>query len=80
MKANKIVVRALVLLGFGGAVGLSSGCGASRAHRSRGAGDVPPADTVNVRDGDVPVRVMYGVPPARFDPGRDVEVVRPDMP
>ncbi len=78
MNANKIIVRALVALGFGGAVGLSAGCSANRAQRSRGTEDVPAADTVVIRDGDVPVRVMYGVPPARFEPVRPVP--RPDIP
>ncbi len=64
-------------LGFGSVVGLSSGCSASRAQRSRGAEDVPAADTVVVPGGDVPVRVMYGVPPARYDINRPVPQAAP---
>jgi hypothetical protein len=63
----------LALLGFGGAVALTSGCGAARASKSRTSEGVPAADSVVTRDGDAPVRVMYGVPPARFDSRRIVE-------
>ncbi len=73
MKTNKIIVRALVVLGFGGAVGLASGCSASRASKSRKtestrpARDYPAGDSIVVRPIDGTIRVMYGVPPARFD-------------
>ena len=59
-----------MVLGFGGAVGLLGSCSASRASRSRNVDSTPVADSVVVRDGDAPVQVMYGVPPARFDPDR----------
>lgn len=78
MKTSKLAARALVALGFGGAVGLSGGCSASRAQRSRVVGEVPAAGSVVVRDGDAPVRVMYGSPPARFDPDRQVPRMEAD--
>ncbi len=62
----------LVLLGFGAVAGLTVGCGASRASKSRNTDNAPAADTVVERDGDVPVQVMYGVPPARFDENRPI--------
>jgi hypothetical protein len=70
MKTSKLIARLLVMLGFGGVVGLASGCGAGRASKSRKTEGAPAADSVVIRDGDVPMRVMYGVPPARFDPNR----------
>jgi hypothetical protein len=68
MRTNRLIARALVVLGFGGVAGLGGAC-AHRAQRS-GAQSLPTADSVVVRDGDAPVRAMYGVPPARFDPNR----------
>ncbi len=79
MKPSKNVVRVLMALGFGGAVGLTGGCGANRAQRSRPADGAPVADTVVVPGHDQPVRVMYGVPPARFDPNRPIPQVAPGM-
>ncbi len=78
MKTNKIIVRALVVLGFGGAVGLASGCSASRASKSRKtestrpARDYPAGDSIVVRPIDGTIRVMYGVPPARFDSDKPI--------
>ena len=67
----------LVALGFGSAVGLGSGC-AHRGSKSKGgeaADNRPVADSTAVRDGDaVPIRVMYGVPPAYFEPVREMMV------
>lgn len=77
LRTNKIIVRALVALGFGGAVGLASGCSASRAARSRQAEGYSVSDSVVVRDVDGTVRVMYGTPPARFDPNRPVPEFAP---
>ena len=68
VKANKLIVRVLIVLGFGGAVGLV-GCSASRAQKNRPSESVTAADSVVVRDGDVPVHVM---PPFRFDPNRPI--------
>ncbi len=76
---GKVIAGLLVALGFGGTVGFVSGCSASRVQRSRGADDNPTTDTVIVPGGNVPVRVMYGSPPARFDPNRNVPV-RPEIP
>ncbi len=64
MKANKLIARALVLLGFGAAAGLTTGCGASRASKSS-TPDPPAADYA-------PVRVMYGVSSAQFDPDKTI--------
>lgn len=62
----------LVALGFGSAVGLGSGC-AHRASKSKTADNQPAADSTAVRDGEtVPIRVMYGVPPAYFEPQKRV--------
>ena len=72
MKANKLVIRLLVLLGFGGTVGLAGGCSASRVQKNRSANGFPAADTVVVPDGDVPVSAMYGVPPVPFDENRTI--------
>ncbi len=72
MKPSKIIVRALAVLGFGSAVGLASGCGANRAQKSRPSETVPTADTIVIEDGSVPIRVMYGVPPARFDSDKPI--------
>lgn len=63
MKTNKLIARALVLLGLGATVGLASGCGTSRPSESPAAVAQP---------GDMPVRVMYGVPPVRFDESRPI--------
>ncbi|MDR2894564.1 MAG: carboxypeptidase-like regulatory domain-containing protein [Alistipes sp.] len=77
MITNRLIVRALVVLGFGSVVGLGTGCSAMRGSRSRttdGApGDsrtAPAPDTVTVFE--APVSVMYGVAPAPFDPGKPV--------
>jgi hypothetical protein len=72
MKRSKLIAGLLVMLGFGGVVGLASGCGTARASKSRTSESVPAADTLVIRDGDAPVRTMYGVPPARFDPNRPI--------
>ncbi len=77
MKANKIFAGMLVALGFGSVVGLGSGC-AHRASKSKTADNQPAetqpaADSTTVRDGgEVPIRVMYGVPPARFEPAKRI--------
>ncbi len=68
MKSNKITVRLLLLLGFGGTVGLLGSCGANRAQKSRTADPAP--EPVEVQDSVVPIRVMYGVPAVRFDPDK----------
>lgn len=52
-----------MLLGLGATVGLASGCGTSRPSESPAAVAQP---------GDMPVRVMYGVPPVRFDESRPI--------
>ncbi|MDR1671365.1 MAG: hypothetical protein LBR57_02490 [Alistipes sp.] len=90
MKTNTLIVRALILLGFGGAVGLT-GCGASRVQRSRNpektaetttAGDkpaAPDADSVRKWDPGRPVMVMYGVPPSQYNPDGPVRGTRPEM-
>ncbi len=64
-----------MLLGFGGVVGLTSGCGANRAQKSRTSETAPAADTVAVPGRDVPVRVMYGVTPVRFDPDKPIRQI-----
>ncbi len=73
MKANKIFAWMLVALGFGSVVGLGSGC-AHRASKSKTPAETQPAaDSTAVReDGEVPIRVMYGVPPARFEPAKRI--------
>lgn len=68
MKTNKLIARALVLLGLGATVGLASGCGTSRVSKSRPS-ESPAAVA---QPGDMPVRVMYGVPPVRFDESRPI--------
>lgn len=72
MRGAKLIAKLLVVLGFGSAAGLASGC-ASRAQKSRPGENNPAADTVIVRDSYIPVQAMYGVPPARFDRDRPVE-------
>ena len=69
---NRLVIKALVMLGFGVAAGFASSCGANRAQKSRPSDAVSPADSITVPGGEAPVRVMYGVPPARFDKNRPV--------
>ncbi len=64
-----------MLLGFGGVLGLGSGCGTGRAHRSRTV--EPEADPIAVPDRDAPVRVMYGVRPTPYD--RDRLAVRREI-
>jgi hypothetical protein len=63
------IARALVLLGFGSAVGLT-GCSTARAQRNRSAEKssetTPVADSVTMHDYGEPVRVMYGVPPSQY--------------
>jgi hypothetical protein len=72
MKTSKVITGALVVLGFGGVVGLASSCGANRAQKSLPSENAPAADTVVVRDGEVPVMVMYGVRPVQFDPAKPI--------
>jgi hypothetical protein len=72
MKASKIIAGTLVVLGFGSAVGLGTGC-ANRARKSKAA--EPAADSISVvrpgSPGDIPIRVMYGVGTAPF---REIEM------
>jgi hypothetical protein len=77
MKTNRIIVRALVLLGFGGAVGLTAGCSATRASKNRTTETTPVADSVVVVD-DPPIMVMYGVAPVRFDPDKPIQRIDPE--
>lgn len=77
MRSNRILAGLLVALGFGGVLATESGCGVNRGRKSK-SGDRPVADSTALRDGvptDVPVRVMYGVPPARFEPDKPVREV-----
>jgi hypothetical protein len=81
MKTNKrLIAGALVALGFGGVVGLASGCGAGRVSKSRTADDAPAVDSVIMPGRERPVQVMYGPPPARFDRSRPIQEIILDNP
>ncbi|MDR2912646.1 MAG: carboxypeptidase-like regulatory domain-containing protein [Alistipes sp.] len=73
MRISRLISGALVLLGFGGVVGLGSGCSASRAQRSRPSAG---ADSVVTRDSEV-IMVMYGVRPTPYDRDRVIEMPVP---
>jgi hypothetical protein len=86
MKANKLIVRALILLGFGGAVGLTA-CGTNRAQKSRQTEKstekstettAPTADSTNTwQPQGEPIRVLYGVPPSQYNLDGPVRGERP---
>ncbi|MDR2890309.1 MAG: carboxypeptidase-like regulatory domain-containing protein [Alistipes sp.] len=84
MKTSKILASALVVLGFGGAVGAATGC-APRAQKSRAVASAPDegASTSESGEGDLRfgadttmMRVMYGVPNVPFLPRP--EIVEPE--
>ena len=61
-----------MLLGFGSTVLVTESCSTSRTQKSRGSQTGSKADSVPASDDMVPIRVLYGVAPARFDPDKPI--------
>jgi hypothetical protein len=72
MRANRLIVRALVLLGFGGVVGLGAACSATRGQKSSAGDEVSPT---SAQDSLTPMRLMYGPPAVRFDPDKPIRQI-----
>jgi hypothetical protein len=72
-----LIVRALVLLGFGGVVGLGAACSATRGQKSSAGSEVSPT---SVQDSLTPMRLMYGPPAVRFDPDKPIRRIAVEPP